>query len=342
MKLGIVGLASCGKTTFFNALTQKEPSSKPSSKELNLGVVTVIDNRLDFLEKLYSAKKNVPATIEFIDIAGTNKSLLSSVREVDALVHVVRCFGHDVEPIRDIEAINLEFVLSDLGILEKRITKTTKEAKANKALVKEVELLGKLIAVLEDGKALKSIADELTTEENAVIHNFGLLSSKPVIYVANVALEDVAKKSSFVQQIKEFAALTNSTTLDICAQIEEEIAALPPQERGLFLDELGITKSGLERLVAESYNILGLMSFLTAGEKEVRAWTIKKGTKAAKAAGKIHSDIERGFIRAEIVSYDELKAAGTFNEAKKQGVVRLEGKDYIVKDGDVINFRFNV
>ncbi|MCL1996758.1 MAG: redox-regulated ATPase YchF [Defluviitaleaceae bacterium] len=342
MKLGIIGLAGAGKTTFFNALTQKGVGKQPS-KDPNLGIVTVPDSRLAFLEQLYSSKKLVPATIEFVDIAGANtKSLLSSIREVDALIHIVRCFAEENSCVADIEAINIELVFSDLDIVERRIIKTTKEVKANKALVKELDLLNKLKSVLEEGKLLKSITDQLPKEESNMIQGFNLLTLKPVIYVANISLENTANNSSCVQEITTIAKEENSLVLDICAQIEEEIANLPADERGLFLEDLGITQSGLSRLISESYRILGLISFLTAGEKEVRAWTIKEGTSAKEAAGKIHSDIERGFIRAETVDYEALKKARNYNEAKKQGIVRLEGKDYTVKDGDVINFRFNV
>lgn len=352
MKLGIIGLTGVGKTTFFNALTQKGAGKQPS-KDPNLGIVSVPDHRLDFLEQLYNAKKVTPATIEFMDIAGIqsggSKGLLSFVREVDALIHVVRCFEDesnphpqgDINPLRDIETINLELVLSDLDIVERRIAKTTKEAKSNKSLIKELDLLNKLKPILEDGKLLKSIVGQLSSDEEHMVRGFNLLSLKPVIYVANISLDDLTNGSHHLP-IVDHAKEEGSLVIDICAQIEEEISTLPPQEQGPFLEDLGISESGLNRLISESYRLLGLISYLTAGEKEVRAWTIKQGTKAPGAAGKIHSDFERGFIRAEIVGYEALNSAGNYNEAKKQGVVRLEGKDYTVKDGDVINFRFNV
>lgn len=352
MKLGIIGLFGAGKTTFFNSLTQKGASNN-HSKDPTLGIATIPDNRLIFLEKLYNAKKVTHATIEFMDIVGTNssgvgKQLLNFVREVDALIHVVRCFEDDsnphpkgsINPIRDIEAINLELIFSDLEIVEKRIIKTTKEAKVNKSLSTELVLLDKLKQTLEEGKLLKS--QEYDDNEKTMLRGFNLLSLKPVIYVANILLDDVGKEIAHFGDIVAYAKEEGSLVLDICAQIEEEIANLPEQDRAPFLEDLGIEESGLNRLIFESYSLLGLISFLTAGEKEVRAWTIKQGIKAPEAAGKIHSDIERGFIRAEVVSYEALQKAGTFLDAKKQGEVRLEGKDYIVKDGDIINFRFNV
>lgn len=320
------------------------------------------DFRLQLLTDLYHSRKTTPAVVEFVDIAGLVKGaskgeglgnqFLSNIREVDAIVHVVRCFEDanvvhvdgSVDPARDIETINLELLFSDLEILERRISKTAKGARNDKTLAKELALLERLKAHLEDGKLAKSFeaADE---DEETLLHSLNMLTGKPVIYAANVAEDDLADdaaSNAYVQQVRKFAAEESSEVFVICAQIEQEIAELDEEEKKLFLEDLGLAESGLEKLIKASYQLLGLISYLTAGEQETRAWTIKKGTKAPQAAGKIHSDFERGFIRAEVVNYQDLLDAGTYAGAKEKGLVGLEGKEYVVKDGDVILFRFNV
>ena len=327
-----------------------------------MGIVSVPDHRLDVLADLYDSAKIVPAVIEFVDIAGLVKGaskgeglgnqFLSNIREVDAIVHVVRCFENDnivhvdgsINPLRDIETINLELIFSDIEIMERRYAKVSKGARNDKALAKEAELVKRIIAHLEDGKMARSleIDDE---EEMALMQSFNLLTNKPVIYAANVSEDDLADDAAgndFVAAVREYATSEGSEVFVICAQIEQEIAELDDDEKKMFLEDLGLTESGLEKLIKASYRLLGLISYLTAGPTESRAWTIKKGTKAPQAAGKIHSDFERGFIKAEVVSYDDLMACGTYNAAKEKGLVRMEGKEYVVKDGDVVLFRFNV
>ncbi len=365
MKLGIVGLPNVGKSTLFNSLTKAgaESANYPfCTIDPNVGIVSVPDHRLDVLADLYDSAKIVPAVIEFVDIAGLVKGaskgeglgnqFLSNIREVDAIVHVVRCFENDnivhvdgsINPLRDIETINLELIFSDIEIMERRYAKVSKGARNEKALAKEADLDKRIIAHLEDGKMARSleIDDE---EEQALLQSFNLLTGKPVIYAANVSEDDLADDAAgneFVASVREYAASEGSEVFVICAQIEQEIAELDDDEKKMFLEDLGLSESGLEKLIKASYRLLGLISYLTAGPTESRAWTIKNGTKAPQAAGKIHSDFERGFIKAEVVSYDDLMACGTYNAAKEKGLVRMEGKEYVVKDGDVVLFRFNV
>jgi GTP-binding protein YchF len=365
MKLGIVGLPNVGKSTLFNSLTKAgaESANYPfCTIDPNIGIVAVPDDRLKVLGDLYNSEKVIPAAIEFVDIAGLVKGaskgeglgnqFLSNIREVDAIVHVVRCFEDSniihvdgsINPLRDIETINLELIFSDMEILERRIARTSKGAKNDKALAKELELLERLKGHLESGNMAKSFNTE-DEEEIALLSSYNLLTYKPVIYAANVIEDDLADEginNEHVQKVREFAKEEKSEVFVICAQIEQEIAELDDDEKKMFLEELGLKESGLEKLIRASYNILGLISYLTAGPKETKAWTITKGTKAPGAAGKIHSDFERGFIRAEIVSYNHLVECGSFNAAKDKGLVRSEGKEYVVQDGDVILFRFNV
>ena len=365
MKLGIVGLPNVGKSTLFNSLTKAgaESANYPfCTIDPNVGVVTVPDERLNVLGEMYNTKKIVPAVIEFVDIAGLVKGaskgeglgnqFLANIREVDAIVHVVRCFEDSnivhvdgsINPLRDIETINLELIFSDLEILERRIAKTTKVARNDKEAAKELELLNRIKAHLEDNRLAKSFEAE-SDEEQELIDSYNLLTAKQVIFAANVCEDDLADdgaQNAGVQAVREYAAQEGFEVFVVCAQIEQEIAELDDEEKKMFLEDLGLSESGLEKLIKASYSLLGLISYLTAGEPEVRAWTIKKGTKAPQAAGKIHSDFERGFIRAEIVSYDDLIACGTHAAAREKGLVRLEGKDYVVQDGDIIVFRFNV
>ena len=365
MKLGIVGLPNVGKSTLFNSLTKAgaESANYPfCTIDPNVGVVTVPDERLALLGDFYHSKKVTPAVIEFVDIAGLVKGaskgeglgnqFLANIREVDAIVHVVRCFEDSnvihvdgsIDPIRDIETINLELIFSDLEILERRIAKVTKTARMDKEAAKELDFLEKIKKWLEDGKM--AITMELENEdEEAWMGTYNLLTQKPVIYAANVAEDDLANDgadNSHVQAVRKYAAEQNSEIFVICAQIEEEISELDEEERKMFLEDLGLKESGLEKLVKASYHLLGLMSFLTSGEDETRAWTIKIGTKAPQAAGKIHSDFERGFIKAEVVNYQDLLDCGSYAGAREKGLVRMEGKEYVVQDGDVILFRFNV
>ena len=364
MKLGIVGLPNVGKSTLFNSLTKAgaESANYPfCTIDPNVGVVTVPDERLEVLRGIYNSEKVFPAIIEFVDIAGLVKGaskgeglgnqFLSNIREVDAIVHVVRCFDDtnivhvdgSVDPKRDIETINLELIFSDIELLERRISRTAKGAKNDKKLVAELQMLERLKAHLEDGKMAKTFTTD--EEELELISTYNLLTIKPVIYAANVTEEDLVddgQGNSYVNAVKEIASKENSEVFVISAQIEQEIAELDDEEKKMFLEELGLKESGLEKLIKASYKILGLMSYLTAGPKEIRAWTIKVGTKAPQAAGKIHNDFERGFIRAEIVSYDHLVECGSYNAAREKGLVRSEGKEYVVQDGDVILFRFNV
>ena len=352
MKLGIVGLPNVGKSTLFNSLTKAgaESANYPfCTIDPNVGVVTVPDERLNVLGEMYHTKKIIPAAIEFVDIAGLVKGaskgeglgnqFLANIREVDAIVHVVRCF-EDSNIV-----INLELVFSDLEILERRIAKTTKVARNDKTAAKELKLLEKIKAHLEEGKLAKSFDGAEDEEEQAWLESYNLLTWKPVIFAANVAEDDLADdgaSNAGVQAVREYAASEGFEVFVVCAQIEQEIAELDEDEKKMFLEDLGLSESGLEKLIKASYRLLGLISYLTAGEPEVRAWTIKKGTKAPQAAGKIHSDFERGFIRAEVVAYDDLIACGSHNAAKEKGLIRLEGKDYVVQDGDIMLFRFNV
>ncbi len=365
MKLGIVGLPNVGKSTLFNSLTKAgaESANYPfCTIDPNIGIVAVPDERLKVLGDLYHSEKVVPAAVEFVDIAGLVKGaskgeglgnqFLSNIREVDAIVHVVRCFEDtniihvdgSIDPLRDIETINLELIFSDMEMLERRIARTSKGSKNDKALAKELELLERLKAHLESGNMAKSFATD-DEEELVLLNGYNLLTYKPVIYAANVKEEDLADDgagNAFVKKVKEFASQENSEVFVICAQIEQEIAELDDDEKKLFLEDMGLKESGLEKLIRASYHILGLISYLTAGPKETKAWTIVKGTKAPGAAGKIHTDFERGFIRAEIVNYENLVECGSYNAAKDKGLVRSEGKEYVVQDGDVVLFRFNV
>ncbi|MDO5424109.1 MAG: redox-regulated ATPase YchF [Eubacteriales bacterium] len=365
MKLGIVGLPNVGKSTLFNSLTKAgaESANYPfCTIDPNVGVVAVPDHRLALLADLYDSAKVTPAVIEFVDIAGLVKGaskgeglgnqFLANIREVDAIVHVVRCFEDSnvihvdgsVNPVRDIETINLELIFSDIEILERRIAKTARGARNDKTLAKELELLKRLKEHLEGGNLAITFQTE-DEDELAWIPEYNLLTGKPVIFAANVKEEDLADdgaSNAFVQEVREEAAKTGSEVFVICAQIEQEIAELDDDEKAMFLEDLGLKESGLEKLIKASYQLLGLISYLTAGETETRAWTIKRGTKAPQAAGKIHSDFERGFIRAEVINYQELLDCKTYAAAKEKGLVRLEGKEYVVQDGDVILFRFNV
>ncbi|KAI4453516.1 obg gtpase family [Holotrichia oblita] len=362
MKLGVVGLPNVGKSTLFSAITEKaaECANYPfCTIEPNIGNVAVPDVRLDVLTKMYTAKKTTSAILEFVDIAGLvrgasngeglGNKFLSHIREVDAIVHVVRCFKDDnithveggVDPERDIEIIELELILADLESVKKRLEKVEKYVRVGeKKYVAEAELLQKLDAVLSKGEPIRSL--KLSAEENEILKTFFLLTSKPVIYCANISEQDIGKDNIYADQVNEIAKKQNAQCMVVCARTEAEIAGLDKEERQLFLDELGLKMSGLDIIIKAGYEVLGLISYLTAGEKEVRAWTIKRGTKAPQAAGKIHTDFERGFIRAEVVSYSDLIECGGFTQAKERGKVRSEGKDYVFCDGDVVLFRFNV
>ena len=366
MKLGIVGLPNVGKSTLFNSLTKAgaESANYPfCTIDPNVGVVTVPDERLNVLGEMYHTKKIIPAAIEFVDIVGLVKGaskgeglgnqFLANIREVDAIAHVVRCFENSnivhvdgsINPLRDIETINLELIFSDLEILERRISKVSKVARNDKSAAKELALLNKIKAHLEDGKLAKTFEEADDEEEQAWLESYNLLTYKPVIYAANVSEDDLADDAANnegVQAVREYAKGEQSEVFVVCAEIEAEISELDDDEKKMFLEDLGLKESGLEKLIKASYKLLGLISYLTAGEPEVRAWTITEGTKAPQAAGKIHSDFERGFIRAEVVSYDDLIACGSHTAAKEKGLIRLEGKDYVVKDGDIMLFRFNV
>ncbi len=365
MKLGILGLPNVGKSTLFNSLTKAgaESANYPfCTIDPNVGVVAVPDERLKLLGDMYSSKKITPAVIEFVDIAGLVKGaskgeglgnqFLANVRECDALVHVVRCFEDpnvvhvdgSIDPVRDIETIDLELIFADLEVLERRMTRVGRSAKNDKDAAAELAMMQRLKAHLEDGQKAISFERKNEAEESAFAE-YNLLTAKPVIFAANVAEDDAADdgaKNPHVQAVREHAAKTGSEVFVVCAQIEEEISELDDDEKEMFLEDLGLKESGLDKLIRASYSLLGLMSFLTAGEKETRAWTINIGTKAPQAAGKIHTDFERGFIRAEVVNYKDLLECGSLGAAREKGIVRLEGKEYVVQDGDVILFRFNV
>lgn len=360
MKLGVVGLPNVGKSTLFNALTK---AGAPAANypfctiEPNVGIVTVKDERIDKLSALYKSKSTVYTAIEFVDIAGLVKGaskgeglgnkFLSHIREVDAIVHVVRCFNDEnvthvdgsVDPVRDIETINLELIFADMDTLSRRIEKTKTAMKSgDRKFKEELDILLKIDTALQQGLSARSA--DLTKEERIFADSLFLLTSKPVIYCANI--KEGEEDNTFVQAVKEYAAKENSETVALCVKLEEELSELDEEERAMFMAELGLTESGLDKLVKKCYSLLGLISFLTAGEKETRAWTIVNGTKAPQAAGKIHTDFEKGFIRAEVVDYDTLIKCGSYTAAKEKGKVRSEGKDYVFRDGDVVLFRFNV
>ena len=361
MKIGIVGLPNVGKSTIFNAITKAgaESANYPfCTIDPNVGVVTVPDERLEVLEKMYQSKRVVPTTIEFVDIAGLvrgaskgeglGKKFLSHIREVDAIAHVVRCFEDEnvvhvegkIDPLDDLETINLELILADLEMVDRRVEKTRKAAKGDKAERANLEILEKLKAILEAGRM--PLDTDFSEDEWQYVSGLQLISTKPVLYIANVSEDDLISDNAMVKALKEKVSGDNREVIKISAKIEEEIAELDDEEKALFLTDLGLEASGLDQVIRAGYKLLGLITFLTAGPEETRAWTIRKGTKAPQAAGKIHSDIERGFIRAEITTYEQLVEAGSDVKAKELGVTRIEGKDYVMQDGDVTFFRFNV
>ena len=365
MKLGIVGLPNVGKSTLFNSLTKAgaESANYPfCTIDPNVGVVPVPDERIDVLTKMHNSKKTVPAIIEFVDIAGLVKGaskgeglgnqFLANIREVDAIVHVVRCFEDSnvvhvdgsIDPLRDIETINFELIFADIEVLDKRIAKNQRAANNNKDIAREVEFMKRIKEHLENGK-LAITFDIDGEDEEKWMKEYNLLTRKPVIFAANVSEDDLADDGAgneFVAKVREYAKEYNSAVFAVCAQIEQEISELDDDEKTMFLEDLGLSESGLDKLIRASYSLLGLISFLTTGEDETRAWTIKEGTKAPQAAGKIHTDFERGFIRAEVVNYKDLVECGSMLSAKEKGLVRSEGKEYVVNDGDVILFKFNV
>ena len=363
MKIGIVGLPNVGKSTMFNSITNAgaECANYPfCTIEPNVGVVPVPDERLDVLTKMYNPQKTTHAVIEFVDIAGLVKGaskgeglgnkFLSHIREVDSIVEVVRCFENpnvihvdgSINPTRDIETINLELIFADIETIDKRLDRARKQLKADKKAQLEIDVLEKIKAVLESGKSARTV--ELNDEEKELIKDVYLLTSKPILYIANVSEEQLATSDNdrYVNEVREYAKTENAAVIPLCVKIEEELSSLDSEDKKEMLEAIGLEESGLDKVIKASYDLLGLMSFLTAGEPEVRAWTIKKGTKAPEAAGKIHSDIQRGFIKAEVVSYDDLVREGSMNAVKEKGLLRMEGKEYIMQDGDIVLFRFNV
>ena len=364
LSIGIVGLPNVGKSSLFTALTKKSgfAANYPfATIEPNVGIVPVPDARLEGLAAIDNPAKIIPATVEFVDIAGLVKGaskgeglgnkFLSNIREVDAIVHVVRCFENDdiihvegsIDPKRDIETIDVELILSDIEVLDRRIDKTRKMLKADKKYQAELDFLERVHQALEEGKSARSV--ECTEEEAEILSTVSLLTNKPIIFAANMSEDDFrggVENNKYFQVVQAFAQAEHAAVLPICAEIEAEISGMEPEEKALFLQDMGLSESGLDRLIRACYSLLGLISYLTAGQPEVRAWTITKGTKAPQAAGKIHSDFERGFIRAEVVSFDDLMACGTMAAAKEKGLVRSEGKEYVMQDGDIVLFRFNV